>query len=1033
MRKFYLFLLFVVGHVLSLSATDWTDENGVTWSFTAWSNDDTRGASLIGMSGNSEDVVIPEYVYDGETAYPVTQIGGVYNPEGSDANLLLSPFMYREDIHSIKFPSTPIRILGGSYCNDGWYVPTGAFQNCTNLEVIDWNGCEAKIEIFAFLGCTSLTTISNISGNIGDAFFGFTSLISVDLSSCTSIGDGAFSGCTSLSSVDLSSCTSIGNSAFNGCTSLMSVGDLSSCTSIGNYAFSGCTSLTSVGDLSSCSSIGNNAFYGWNVATLTLGNTIPSSNCTNFMQNDAPITFLVPANAVDSYRAAWSDFAQCIISKDAQTEWDVDVTMEENNSGVQTSIGENNLANVMSLKVTGDINSYDFFIFRNKMPNLHHLDLSDANVKASSYKYYGNYSTQDNVFPSYAFYQQNKLISIKLPKNTSYIGDGAFRSCTYLISVNLPEGIEQIRSDAFCNCNRLPSVQLPSTLRSIDSYAFAYCYKLNNVLLPVGLMSIGSYAFYQCSFSEIILPPNLTSIGYGAFGGCSNLRTVKASAIDPYSVGMADNSFEDYTNKILYVPYDEETGWDATYYAYYWHTQWGQFKVEKWKPTYTDVTINNDYEQDSGTIPSEEGEDIDAHIGTEGGYILGDDAEQEFGDVTVEGDGTSNGSIINGEEDNLSIDKLYLKIAVDADRWYFFSFPFDVVLSDITAPGEYVFRFYNSNERALGNSGWKNLETDEAYLKAGKGYIFRTNTAGTLVLPVDEPKFGGSENKSPQLVAVAASDDQDASWNFVGNPYLSYYELEDLDFDAPITIWTGNGYDALRAGDDDYTLQPYQAFFVQKPSGTQEVGFDPQAQETYQQSREKTETRNAKGEMTSKTKNADRWLVNLALYTGEQLTDKTRVVFNEKKTLDYEMDCDAAKFMSTDVPVQLWSTNDGKTSYSINERPAGSGEVRLCLQVQQAGTYRICAPRMDTPVVLKDLQNGITFDLQNGSYEFQAEAGEILNRFLLCLKNGANGIDEVNDNEGTSYYNLAGQQTGKAQKGVGIQKKGQKALKVLNK
>jgi hypothetical protein len=104
------------------------------------------------------------------------------------------------------------------------------------------------------------TIITGIDGNV---FKNSTDLISIILpSSLTSISSYAFYGCTSLTSINLSSVTSIGASAFVGCTSLTSVTLPSILTSISIYAFYGCTSLTSIKLPSKLTSIGANAFGG---------------------------------------------------------------------------------------------------------------------------------------------------------------------------------------------------------------------------------------------------------------------------------------------------------------------------------------------------------------------------------------------------------------------------------------------------------------------------------------------------------------------------------------------------------------------------------------------------------------------------------------------------------------------------------------------------------------------------------------------------------------------------------------------------
>ena len=936
------------------------------------------------------------------------------------------------------------------------FIREGTFYGCSSLTSVDLSSC-TSIENCAFFYCSSLTSVGDLSSCTsigGDAFSYCSSLTSVgDLSSCTSIGGDAFSYCSSLTSVgDLSSCTSIEYQAFYYCSSLTSVGDLSSCTSIVGDAFANCSSLTSVGDLSSCTSIEASAFYGCSSLTsitlpsaelVTLGNSIAIPRNTSV---------LVPSNLIESYKSAenWSDISSQLIPIGVQTVWDVDLTQtpSSTSSALMVAIGAANLANVIDLKITGDINGYDIFIMRNQMPNLHKLDMSDANIKASSdnFCYYDTHYTKDDELGDYAFYQQSKLVNVKLPKSIKSIGNNAFDCCNSLSNVKLyeglttvyhhafygclglreitiPEGVTWIDTWAFADCNNLTSVVFPSTLKKINERVFCNC-NLQSLTLPSALQTIGDNAFsYNSPLSEVILPAGLQTIGGEAFAACSNIKTVKASAIDPNAVTLAADAFPTtvFANATLYIPYDEDTGWNATYNAYFWHTRWGQFtNKDVWKPTYDYVTIGGDYEQTTGTIP---GEDINADMGNESGYIVGENGEQDFNEVNIDDNGTSGGSII--ADGDVSINDLYCNISVVANRWYFFCFPFDLHLKDnIRYDGSYVWHKYDGEARANnGNGGWKKMGSN-AVLKAGQGYIFQGNKTGTLTIVVSEPDLK-RKDKNQDLDTWTASNAQDASWNLVGNPYLSYYDMDEIGFDAPITIWNGTNYDAVRPGDDDYHFQPYQAFFVQKPSGTTSLTFDGNGQETYHQSQ--TAASNVR-ERRASAKHSDRRIVNLRVSDGE-VTDKTRVVLNESKSRAYEMECDASKFFSEENVPQIY-TIDGDVNYAINERPIETGTVTLGFKANKEGEFTISAPRMDADCLLKDNETGLVFNLQNGSYTFSSKAGTFGQRFTLIFTEETTAIKKAEaelDGKNEALFDLSGRKAQEGQSGILI-KDGQKII-----
>ena len=358
-----------------------------------------------------------------------------------------------------------------------------AFYGCSSLISVDLSVC-TSIGNSAFHGCSSLTSVGDLlkCSSIGySAFYGCSALTTVDLSQCTSIGADTFRDCSALTSVgDLSQCTSIGGSAFSGCSALISAGDLSECTSISSGAFNGCSSLTSVGDLSQCISIGSSAFYY--CSSLTSIGDLPK--CTSIgadafrgcnalnkivLSSETMATaggivtseytsVLVPESLLVAYRAAdnWKDMAYRILPIEKTTDYNVEVTASDNSSALQAAIGEENLANVIALKVKGSINGYDVMILRNKMVNLHNLDLSEANIveDAKHYCYYGIHYTKNNVFPEYAFLDHKNISSVQLPESITEIGSEAFRGCN-IFHIEIPKNVVVIGSSAFEHCSAL--------------------------------------------------------------------------------------------------------------------------------------------------------------------------------------------------------------------------------------------------------------------------------------------------------------------------------------------------------------------------------------------------------------------------------------------------------------------------------------------------------------------------------------------------------------------------------------------------
>ena len=261
--------------------------------------------------------------------------------------------------------------------------------------------------------------------------------------------------------------TSIGDNAFQGCSSLTSINIPDGVTSIGGDAFNGCSSLTSITVPSSVETIGGTAF-GSHYMVVTFNSATP---CNQSGLGES-VRLVVPHAGVDAYREAWSAIANVIVDAD-HIEKTVDVTANESASAVAEAIGEDLLKNVLRLKVKGTFNSYDVMVFRNKMINLTDLDLSDANVVASSYAYYQTYKTKDNIITGY--FAPTKIISFRFPKDITALESSAFYGCRQLRTVTLPEGITTIPYNAFYQCNNLTSINIPESVTSIERYAFSYC------------------------------------------------------------------------------------------------------------------------------------------------------------------------------------------------------------------------------------------------------------------------------------------------------------------------------------------------------------------------------------------------------------------------------------------------------------------------------------------------------------------------------------------------------------------------------
>lgn len=915
-------------------------------------------------------------------------------------------------------------------------VGSSAFYCCNSLQSVG-NPKLVSVPDYAFYACSSLENIdlSKCTTVGSSAFYWCRKLLNVNTSNCAYIGGGAFSGCSSITEVDLSACKSLGNNAFCGCKKLENVIGLENFKSIPEGVFSE-TALKSV-TLPKVESIGNKAFWGSRISKVSLPATLKNMGYQCFdnvkeytfngtqpavLDNNHPAFYgasyiiRVPESAIDAYKAAdiWKNYTDKIFSISDQLDYDVTTTAMDNQSGLEQAIGATNMKKVVSLKATGTINGYDIFMIRTKMANLQNLDLTDADIVANGFAYYENNSTTDNVVGNYSFYKLDNLVTLKLPKNAVTIGDYAVANCSSLESVDFPKNLKNIKDYSFEYCSKLDNVILPIGLESIGYSSFNSCRNLKNIQFPPSLKYIGGSAFSSCSslekislpgldridnnaflsctsLKEIRIPSTLQNIGNGAFSGCNNLTDIYTYTIEPISIGQDTFGKTTYKCARLWMP-------TQSYANYYYQTQWGQFDNDNYRwfdEPYEYMYINKDYTlSDANSASKDKGRfdgnpDIDVNPG--GGLIVDGDKDQTADDIHLKADASNWATII--AKANVDAKRIFIDITIAANRWHFFCFPFDIKRSNIKCDGNFVFRYYDGKIRAeKGKGGWTDLPATEEYLKAGRGYIFQASANCTLSIMIEKEKFGKLPNVrfDCNLEANASTNEQDASWNFVGNPFTSFFDLNDMGYNAPVTRWNGSGYEAVRPGDDDYIFHPYEAFFVQRPTGSSSIEFDPEHRMTQIGSNNR-KTENAKKAMKRQL-NPERLLVNLTVSDGKN-TDKTRVVFNQTKSNRYEMDCDAAKFESTTSAVQLYSIEAQGGKMAINERPQGS--VQLGFTAKAAGDYTISAERMDQPVLLKDNLMNITYDLSNGDYSFSSEAGTFDNRFMLLIDGGATGIADI--------------------------------------
>lgn len=596
----------------------------------------------------------------------------------------------------------------------------------------------------------------------------------------------------------------------------------------------------------------------------------------------------------------------------------------------------------------------------------------------------------------YAFAGNNNLRDVSiLGDSIRKIETGAFNHCL-LDTIILPPHLTALDTLAFAYCTGLKFVAMPNTLTEVPSNAFIVCTNLDNVQFPKKLTKIGHHAFADCTnLRNVDIPGLVTNIEDYAFKDCQ-VKSVYSYLFDPFKIGQ--NTFSPYANAnaILYVPNVEDTEM-----KYLYDTQWSQFIHRKRMDK--DFAYDDFYGKGDITIRCEDDPlkgNPNAILYPGAGLTVEEGVcdTTGIGNIVIGSDGDEAwGAVIAGC--NLRVDSLIQNITIMGKKWYFLGFPFEVRIDDIYANAKYVIYEYDGQIRAdRDTTGWKRVPKDQEYLYPGHGYIFQFNfaTSGDISIVVPSPDFC---HLIEQIILKFFPSDKanNKSWNYASNPFLGYYNIDDLNTTAPITIWdvATSNYRTVRPGDDEYYFSPYEGFFLQNAEEKDaELTFDRSKAMTKQQMDEQHKQRRQVAGRTPE-QDKERAIINLIL-ASETASDNTRIVINDGAGLGYDLGADAAKFLTTDNGVpQIFSYDNENIEYAINERPMGTGTIELGVRLPKAGMYTISTARMDTAFYLLDRDQDRLHDFADGDYIFSAGAGMHTSRFALVRSRIPQDIDNA--------------------------------------
>lgn len=1043
MKSFNFILAFILGGILFSSmpmASNATTIEAVSNSasgiananITATLNDGTilgfnRSGSTVYLCGaisQQTDLTIPDSILYSSTRYAVSDIGYSrcdFDNAQSVKSLTLPSTITNiysvpscvSDLH-LKSTTPPSLYNSSSISNSTTvWVPQSAFstyQNYTMNSNSYWYGKDVHYEgwepksytinvksagslanellkvIDQWTDVDELTIIGTLNSEDMKMFSRMTQLTKLDLSQ-TDIKDiTGCSGLTKLATVVLpSSLTTIGETAFLGCSKLSSI-NLDNVISIETGAFAGCGSLRSL-NLPNAKNIGDCAFA-----------------CTSYINN-----------------YSYNNYYDYYSNNDGLTS--VTIPLAEK-IGYACFSGQTHLASISMPKVAV-IGSGAF----SNCSSLTAVDLSNV-TDLGSHAFYMHYSAPKSQLKKVVL--SNEVVSI----------DRTFDGCVSLTELNIP-----------------------TNLKSVSLYNVG----LTSVILPEGVTTINSLS--SSSFITISIPSTVTSISSSAFRYSKSLKDFYCYSVVPINTTAFNTDKNSYdalnpSGITLHVP-------AFSIAAYRLDDNW--YKFEQTLPidgNISNITIAQNFsiyeytglaDDVNLTITSRNTSSDSWNSNITCGHLTVDAGSQlSLGTFTQDQNiiGSTNSHWEGNDyvytttypycttliaKNEMSADNIVMNLTVQTNRWNFISFPFDVNVSDIKMPEGtlWVVRKYSGADRAAMNGNtWQNM-TNGMILNAGEGYILHctnensSSSSGltmqvTAVNNTNKNGIFAYNDVTKTLKEYPAEHAHNRSWNLIGNPYPAYFDIQSLDFAAPITVWNGNGYTAYSILDDDYILRPNEAFFVQCPTNSNTITFAKDGRSHEYSSSANSDYYYAKPMYAASANIANRSVLNFTV-SGNGYTDKARLVLNESAKSEYEIECDASKFMSSDAGVPQIYVLDGGLRYAIDERPTGNGKFMLGAFIGKEGEYtlKLNAKSFDGNITLTDTATGITTDILSNEYSFSSDAGTFENRFVLTVNNEATGISEISNdkvNSNKAIYNLSGQKVNDNAKGIVIEN-GKKVLK----
>ena len=388
-----------------------------------------------------------------------------------------------------------------------------------------------------------------------------------------------------------------------------------------------------------------------------------------------------------------------------------------------------------------------------------------------------------------------------------------------------------------------------------------------------------------------------------------------------------------------------------------------------------------------------------------------------------------------------------LDVRVDAQNWHWFTLPYNCNISEVTwidgSPAQYnadwFLMTYDGESRSKEQSHYENhwKQYFGTTIEAGKGYIVGItgdleNPAFTYELRFPMAKEvleNENKDKTVDVRAWGVEDDirpNKKGWNLIGNPYLAYYQRDNVNSfgglrlgeligpDSQTGLWeqTGNlpyvvvpveggwvSYEQLLVSETD--LLPFTAYFVQVGNdGTHtseeelSISFDHTKLQLSATPMPASIIQRSASEIDEVEEPV---IVGVTLSNSLGESDKTSLVIDKQYTDEYEMNADFFKWFGdyytyyTKPVLYTIGADKEKRAFNALSKELANQPIAMGMYAAKAGEYTFTLDlRSDLSRVeevwLHDATENIYTNLLQDSYTFSTSKVNGEGRFFLSVK-----------------------------------------------